>query len=94
MLEVRGGRLFSWHKNLWNELEVITVLIYIRTYGLQSEWETRDGTSLLREQARRNEQQVTVLLAEKVRTRFGLLMPLWEEELQKQLARCQVDLKE
>lgn len=53
-----------------------------------------DGTSLLREQPRRNEQQVTVLLAEKVRMLFGLLMLLWEEELQKQLARCQVDLKE
>lgn len=50
--------------------------------------------SLLREQPRRNEQQVTVLLAEKLRMLFGLLMLLWEEELQKQLARCQVDLKE
>jgi len=39
-----------------------------------------DGTSLLREQSRRNEQQVTMLLAEKVRTPFGFLMPLWEEE--------------
>lgn len=54
----------------------------------------RDGMSLLREQPRRNEQQVTVLLAEKLRMLFGLLMLLWEEELQKQLARCQVDLKE
>lgn len=54
--------MFIWYQNLW-----------LAKYVKRKRWYI-----LLREQTWRNEQQVTILLAETVRTFLGLLILLWE----------------